>query len=376
MSAEGELVDDLLKEHASAVKELNEKVKTEIEGAGDVGTPTDDLFLLRFLLSNKMDVDVAAEKVRAALAFRKENIDLLRAAKNGYGHYILDTAAHFQTIDLIPQMVGCKPVTVARVAKCDAKTLMKTLSVDEAALALVAANEGNFQIVDEKTRSTGRIVKALTILDLAGMSLFQNDLKFNAAQAKSSKLSDSLYPQLLGKVVLLHMSSPLRWLINMVSKLVSKKTAEKLGTCPAGMSTTAGECSKCPFLAKFGVNSDHVPALLGGCNEKLPRKLYSMDERPGLYMWALDSSSKPTEEGRLKVAAEKGRVNCNVLVVSGEPITVTCTVGDNVVATHVVSSTDRAKQLLPANFKSEGILCVKCTVPQGESNVQLDLYQY
>lgn len=63
-------------------------VREEIAGCGDIGTQTDDLFLLRFLLSAKGNVEEAAENVRKCLEFRLGFLEEIRYAKQ-----------HGQTID-------------------------------------------------------------------------------------------------------------------------------------------------------------------------------------------------------------------------------------------------------------------------------------
>ena len=70
------------KVHEDNVVILRGMVEKDLQKCGDIGTQKDDLFLLRFLLSARGNVEVAAKNVRTCIAYRKEYLEDIKYVVN------------------------------------------------------------------------------------------------------------------------------------------------------------------------------------------------------------------------------------------------------------------------------------------------------
>ena len=83
--------------HEDNIVILRGLVRDDLAQCGDIGTQKDDLFLLRFLLSAKGNVETAAENVRSCIEFRKgfmEEINYVKTHKRTIDH---DEVSRFLT---------------------------------------------------------------------------------------------------------------------------------------------------------------------------------------------------------------------------------------------------------------------------------------
>ncbi|KAI8615275.1 hypothetical protein BC830DRAFT_311178 [Chytriomyces sp. MP71] len=88
------------------------------------------------------------------------------------------------------------------------------------------------------------------------------DSRFMKVIGDSSKMSEKMFPQLLGKTVYCNAPSWMAWTFNTVVKpLISKKTAEKSVFCPGNVS--GKPFGDCPFLARY-MMAESLPTFLGG----------------------------------------------------------------------------------------------------------------
>jgi len=77
-------LDELLYTHSAKVQAMRADSKLAAKLVEcDCGTELDGLWLLRFLLSHNGDVEEACTAAEHTLAWRKENAEMLRAARSG-----------------------------------------------------------------------------------------------------------------------------------------------------------------------------------------------------------------------------------------------------------------------------------------------------
>ena len=74
------------------------------------------------------------------------------------------------------------------------------------------------------------MIKAYSCLDFQGASATRGqDSRFSRIIGESSKLSEKMYPQLLGKSIFLNIPTAFRWVFNLIKPLMSKRAVEKMG---------------------------------------------------------------------------------------------------------------------------------------------------
>ncbi|GBG24013.1 Phosphatidylinositol/phosphatidylcholine transfer protein SFH2 [Hondaea fermentalgiana] len=282
MALEARKVDDLLHEHGTQVEALRERVEDVLPASGvtEDGVQVDELFLLRYVLSNRKKIEGAADKVRETLAWRKENTDLLCMLRDGKPHPMEREISEFLLTGVVGSLVGGEPISVVRMGLSDFRKLMHTYSVAEVAEYLMFEKERMFRICDAETRARGVLVKSITIIDFDSFSMFGSrfDNRFFSALGESSKRSSVYYPQLQVKTVAINTPSYYNMLHKTLGSVMPKSSMEKMVMCPARQTQTKS-ASACPFMkANEGVEA--VPPFLGGTGA-LPISLTPPTERPG-----------------------------------------------------------------------------------------------
>jgi hypothetical protein len=320
----GEDVSGLLAVHGAAVAELRRAVGAALAGAGDVGTPLDELFLLRYVLSTggdvgKFDCAKAAGKVAKCLEWRKTNLAALKRWAAGEFDPALEVFDFFQTRGWVRAAVpgSLSPVFVVRTGFSNPRKLMERFSHERVVLMLLLNNEVGFQLCDKRTRESGRLVKMITVIDGAGASFFDFDRRFGKCLGESSHLSEDIYPQLLGKSIMINFPGAVRFIIKTVSLLMSSKAREKQVIC-AATNTAKKDCSQCPFIKRMGIRPEDVPDFLGGRDPHLPEHFMPIATRPGAHTLAL-SSKAPQAAAEHTVPADQraARVCVDLVLTDG-----------------------------------------------------------
>ena len=122
--------------------------------------------------------------------------------------------------------------------------------------------ELGFLLCDAMTRKTRKLTKLVTVNDLSHVSLLAGtDKRFTAVLGAASKLSETLYPQLLDRAVLINAPYIFGAIWSIIKGLMNANTRAKVAVCGSS-DTRKGDISKCPF-AKL-INLHTVPSFLGG----------------------------------------------------------------------------------------------------------------
>ena len=253
-------VDALLSEHASRVNALLD----ELAGDAPLGEGEDEIWALRFVLSHSHPSDdaAAASAARFCRRWRAENAAMLEAAREGRPlpphaaiEALVATAYHGAT-------KRGEPVYVIRAGIANAAVLMATVAEQDVVDWMMYKKEQGFLRCDALTRSTRTLTKLVTVNDLNHVSLLQGtDSKFQAALGKASKLSERLYPQLLGRAVLVNVPRFMAVLYPLFKVFMSKKTLTKIAICPGR--TLTEDVSACPFAGR-AIDAAALPTFLGG----------------------------------------------------------------------------------------------------------------
>eukprot|EP00547_Thalassionema_nitzschioides_P010256 CAMPEP_0194228054 /NCGR_PEP_ID=MMETSP0156-20130528/43175_1 /TAXON_ID=33649 /ORGANISM="Thalassionema nitzschioides, Strain L26-B" /LENGTH=448 /DNA_ID=CAMNT_0038960555 /DNA_START=86 /DNA_END=1432 /DNA_ORIENTATION=+ len=198
-----------------SVKELVEKHRKNIDAVAkelrddplfDSDHKHDDLWVLRFLLSNKNKVKPAAKAAQATLAFRKEyklDENDIRAfppatpiakdeAHKRYAKHIEEGCLPCHVPD--PQL---GPVYFLVFSGWNQSDMVKHVDEQDWKSAFVYISEWAFQWTDYITRTTGRLTKNVRLVDAEGMKLSEINMEANRRDGKAMGSMDQMYPQML-----------------------------------------------------------------------------------------------------------------------------------------------------------------------------------
>jgi len=239
-------VDELLATHASEIAALRVAIAdTKFEDAATPIVPFDDLWLLRFLLSNGA---AGAEKaVRATLKWREEKAPMLALAAAGQEHPLHAKIATMSLAEVYSlRTVSDEPVQLIRAGLSNVKRLMDTHTPEEVIEWMNFQKEQAFLVCDEATRRTRRLVKMVCVLDMHSSRFMDNDNRFFKALGRASKDSELYYPQLLAITVGVNVPGYLNLIWPIAKRLMPAKTLAKFRICSA-RDTVVQSAVQCPF---------------------------------------------------------------------------------------------------------------------------------
>lgn len=164
----------------------------------------DDIWLLRYVLSNKTGKD-AEEPARFTIKYRKDNAEMISLLKRGGSVPNCKTIEKYFAAGEHGLTNSGEPIFYVRLGLSNTTALMDSCSYEEIFNYMVLNRELTLINCDKLTRKERRLVKAVTILDFQGFSLTKgNDPRFAKLMGASSKVSEKMFPQLLGRNILLN----------------------------------------------------------------------------------------------------------------------------------------------------------------------------
>ena len=130
--------------------------------------------------------------------------------------------------------------------------------------------ENAFQLLDEASRRTGKMVKRARAYSSRGFRLRDMSMKFLQHDAEQQSLTQDLYPQTLGQQLFCDLPKFIRWVwVHVVAPLTPERTRQK--TCIVDTSYAA-DCER----LDAHIATVHRPAWLGGTSTK---------EWPPSFLW-------------------------------------------------------------------------------------------
>lgn len=203
---------------------------------------TDNLFLLRYLLSYGGPSQAAAEAVVKALDWRESHAPLVEAARNcedeldssPLREYI--SAEHLRTLDscLKASFVGTTecpagfPLYQIQSGQSALRELMGKVPGEAVSLWLTWRNEIGFWRCDAQSRRSCCLIKQIVVLNLAGCRLMDQDPRFFVAYGRSSTRSEFLHPQLLARQVVLNPPAFMGYFWALGRRLLSERLLKKV----------------------------------------------------------------------------------------------------------------------------------------------------
>ena len=236
-------LDPLLAKHQADISALRAAV-------GPLPSYWDDIWLLRYCLSFP-DAEERQAAVKTCVAYREKNSAMLAdvAAGRPAPH---ETAIRLHmTQGFHGASIYGEPLYVVRAGISSAKGLMDAVPAadvldwfmyykeacecqsDEICEALKAAHRDSmtaaaaFLRCDAETRARRNLVKMVSVIDMAHSSLSDSDRRFFAILGESGKLSETAYPQMQARNVMLHPPSFMYAMFSIVKVFMSKKQLDK-----------------------------------------------------------------------------------------------------------------------------------------------------
>jgi hypothetical protein len=229
----------------------------------------DDIWLLRFTLSFAGDAAKQQSAARTCIEYRAKHAKLLADTAQG----IFPPELKDEQIKSLcftdfhaPTKYG-EPISIVRAGLCSPAALLAVVSEEEFFTWMMVQKELGFIACDAATRKHRLLVKCITVVDLLGVTLASASssasIKYQQIAAATGKVSESVYPQLLGKQVLLHPPRFFAAVFGVIKQFMSPRVVEKLGFCPGPGEAHGQSASVCPY-ARGRFEMVDLPTFLGG----------------------------------------------------------------------------------------------------------------
>jgi len=262
-------INELLTHYAKPLQELSRQLQSSFASHPKSDPQIlDDIFILRYLLSRKGDVPASVASIKQALDWRKQNLDLIKAATDltkppALAQESLQKLNCYMAGGIHTPTSYGDIVLIIRAACVNFQELVQDL--DSVAIYMMYLWEVCFQYCDSESRRRGYIVKLFVVNDMNGFSPNPFIMKkFGAVMGSQSKRSEFLYPQFLGMMCAANAPSIINYIFKMISPMMSKGFADKFrvhGTVSPEPSRIAAKDLPLPFK---GDDAAAMPSFLGG----------------------------------------------------------------------------------------------------------------
>lgn len=265
------------KDDRPAVKDLIQKHRTNIDAVAkallsdeplfDPKNKHDDLWILRFLLSNKNKVKPALKAAKSTLAFRQEykldetdiratppnTAEVNNGAHNRYMKYIDDECFCCHVPD--PKL---SPVFFLVFSGFHQNDLVKHVDVNDWKPAIMYVSEWCFQWTDYITRTTGLLTKNIRLVDTDGMKLSEVNMECNRRDSKAMGSMDQMYPQMLEGIKIINSTPWIRIPWKVLRTIMPKRIVSKIDFIEPLQNESEKE-----KLLKY-ISEEHLPSRFGG----------------------------------------------------------------------------------------------------------------
>lgn len=151
-----------------------------------------------------------------------------------------------------------------------------------------------YQLCDQATRRTGRLVKHSSVIDFHSASLRNSRCRaFFKALGESSKMSEALFPQLQEKNIMINVPWFFKLMNRFVRLFLPRHTMEKMAICPVEDSYNGKrDIRKCPFVQANFPDLDKLPDFLGGHCSVPPDSWLSTEGRQSQFQEAPNQANE------------------------------------------------------------------------------------
>ncbi len=219
------------------------------------------------MLSFPKDAAKQANAVRKCVSWRAQNAGLLADVAAGKPLPKEAIIKRLCVTDYHGTTRYGEPISIVRAGLCSPPALFPVVSHAEFKEWLLYQKEQAFITCDAAQRKSRLLVKCITVVDLHGTSLASASssasITYQKLVAEAGKVSEFVYPQLLGRQILLHPPRFFGAMFSVIKQFMSAKVVEKLGVCPGPGERHGESASACPYASKRFELVD-LPTFLGG----------------------------------------------------------------------------------------------------------------
>ena len=247
-------IGDALKQHSALIAKVRETCKDDI--AKDIEQFNDDLFLLRFCISQKGDLKLCCEALKECVSFRTKNKTILDRLANepDFKHPDEVLLGHFLPLGQHKQDKNGNVIFVSRAGLGNMDAAMEMLNESIVENAMNFGKEKIYRICNEESKKRGYLVCMIGVQDFKGGSVLNFNRKFMGIMKNAQEKMLVRYPALIGAAVAVNPLS--------VISVIARISKIDLRVCKA-KSTRTGDVSTCPYATKL-FDLSILPSFLGG----------------------------------------------------------------------------------------------------------------
>jgi len=262
-------VKDLITEHREKIDKI--KAGLEDDPLFDYESKHDDLWILRFFLSNKK-TKTAIKAAKYTLEFRNNYMLDDKDIRDLPPHKVLEGNVHeywqkrFQGDSVVCTVPDKRRgVIIFLNAASMNPDAAKTLSDEAWMQAYMYTNEWCFQWLDHLTRTTGRLTKAVRFITMKGIEM--SSIMDRASSKRDAKVAEEMedcYPQLVQTIFMIEPPSFVHLLWSFFRPIVPKRIMDKVD-----LITPKTNESERQRLFKH-ISIENLPEDMGGCTVAKP----------------------------------------------------------------------------------------------------------
>lgn len=291
-------ITDAVEQYKDLLATLRTKLKDEI--ALDSEKFDDDLFLVRFCLSQKGDEERTMTALKAAIEFRYKNKETFAKIATGWEHpdevklkRFVPLGVHHQSS--LREYGSALFIIRGGIGSVD--SLLENCTDEEISNAMIYIKEHVYCQLEKVTRETGYIKKMVVIQDMFGNTIWDVRPRFMGVMREVWAGNSTYYhPQLIGKICVVNAPSGFYSLLAMAKTVMPEALTSRLVICGAAEATTTpGAAKACPFVSRYCNSLQTIPDFLGGfcrCEELGGCTIVSNDLREKLQPKLLSSSNE------------------------------------------------------------------------------------
>ncbi len=272
-------ISDLLKENSSEIEAVRTIIQDDdLYSKGDNSIRYDDIWILRYVLSHKKNVESASKAAIATMHFREERrLNELGDIRYKVPSKRVPAATQFPSVALFNKFIKSDDsvlhtlpdkdrgvVSYCKICDIDQHKIAEEMTVEDLANVYIYYNESVFQVQDQITRRTGRLTKVLRVLDFDGLPLRSISATYIKTDTKASRSLQHYYPQLLGAVYNMNCPYFLSKTWEVFKPFFPTSIAEKMNFFGQEIGPT-----DLNYFVQY-ISEDNLPARYGGSNKMFP----------------------------------------------------------------------------------------------------------
>lgn len=231
-------VADLIREHQTSINQLKEQLAADVGSSSSSlyydSTKHDDLWLLRFVLSHNGKIAPALKAAQNTLRFRHEhNLDDADVRFNEMPSSKPRMQAVLKIADMecyafaVPDPERGVIVVMSPGRATNLHRVLTEVKDEELESFFISISEWTHQWLDYVTRTTGRLTRAIRILDMQNMGLSNFHRGAVQKNAKHVNAMEDCYPQLLQTVFACHAPSVVQGVWRFMRPLLPQRLSSK-----------------------------------------------------------------------------------------------------------------------------------------------------